>query len=87
LGQLEDSATDDYGYGVATASKNKITITLQLSGSDFVEPDSSYTATGATTASPTSSVTNFPAMRTYPFAPNMDSASDDGEIIFNIYGA
>jgi len=92
LGQAANSiATNFHAGSTGTNAVNGVSVTLQLSASDFIASPGSYKGALSHGATPTSSgsadyIANYPALRTMPFAPNKASASDDKTLIVQLYG-
>jgi hypothetical protein len=91
LGQAMASQSDNFNAGQATADKNSVRVTLQLSASDFVAPDAAYKGSGSmaaaiNTPSVTGQIANYAALRTLPFVPNKDHTSDAKTLTVQLYG-
>lgn len=72
LGQATASIATDFNAGQAAADKNKVLVTLQLSASDFVAPDSAYKGSAsqsdaAVTSGSAGYIASYAALRTMPF--------------------
>jgi len=85
LGQSFASIATDFNAGQAAADKNKVQVTIQLSASDFVAPDTAYIGSVSQSASAVSSgtgaITGYAALRTMPFIPNKDATADTKELV------